>query len=526
MVLDSAAVERELAQASRRPDLLEAGLALARNNLPVAERLLKARLRADAGDIAALRMLAEVAGRLGRFADARTLLEHALALAPSFREARYNLAIVLLRQQHPAMALAELELLSADDPDNVAYRNLRAAASVGLGDLDGAVADFEAAVAARPQQANLWLNFGHALKTAGRQADGVRAYRRAIALEPRHGEAWWSLANLKTVRFDDADIAAMRAALARDDLRDDDALHLHFALGKALEDQADHAPSFDHYRQGNALRRAQVGYVADHTTRKVDNIIAAIDAGFLDGAGGHDAPDPIFILGLPRSGSTLIEQILASHPAIEGTQELPDIQVIAREHVETEPEPYPRRLLHLTADDCTRMGHDYIDRTRAQRTLGRVHFIDKMPNNWMHVPLILRILPRAKIIDARRDAMACGFSNYKQHFARGQNFAYDLDDIGRYIVDYRRLMARIDSTAPGRVLLVEHEALVDDPDAQIRRMLDYLGLDYADSCRDFHRNPRSVRTASSEQVRRPINRDGFDQWRPYEAWLGPLKAAL
>jgi predicted Zn-dependent protease len=523
----AAATESELAASSKTPALLEAGLALARNQLAVAERLLKAQLTTEPDDIAALRMLAEVAGRLGRFADARTILDHTLAIAPSFRQARYNLAIVLLRQQQPAQALAELEALSADDPHNIGYKNLRAAALASLGDLDGAVINFEATVAARPNQANLWLNFGHALKTAGRQADGVSAYRRAIALEPRYGEAWWSLANLKTVTFDDGDIAAMTASLARTDLREGDALHLHFALGKALEDCSTYAESFEHYCRGNALRRSQVGYNPDHVSRKVSNIIAAIEAGFLSGsAGGWPGRDPIFIVGLPRSGSTLIEQILASHPEIEGTQELPDIQAIAREAVETEPEPYPRRLMQLSPDELSRLGEQYIERTRPQRALGRLHFIDKMPNNWIHVPLILRILPNAKIIDARREPMACGFSNFKQHFARGQNFSYGLADIGRYYRDYLRLMKSIEIAAPGRVLLVEHEKLVENTDDQIRRLLDYIGVEDCEACRRFFDNKRAVRTASSEQVRQPIFRDGLEHWRNYEVWLQPLREAL
>ena len=526
---DAAAVaaQNEIAASSKSAELLQAGLALAHNDIPVAERLLKAQLRVAPDDIAALRMLAEVAGRLGRFPDARTLLDHALSIAPSFREARYNLAIVLLRQHKPAEALAEIEALSADDPDNVAYQNLRAAALASLGDLDGAVADFERAVAARPDRANLWLNFGHALKTAGRHADGVSAYRRAITLEPRYGEAWWSLANLKTVTFNDEDVAAMSAALGRTDLRSSDALHFHFALGKAFEDRALFADSFEHYRIGNQLRRGQIGYNPDHISRKVGNIVAAIEAGFLhDTAGGSCARDPIFILGLPRSGSTLIEQILASHPEIEGTQELSDIQAIAREAIETEPEPYPRGLLKLGAAELSRLGDNYIERTRPQRALGRPFFIDKMPNNWLHLPLILRMLPKAKIIDARREPMACGFSNFKQHFARGQNFSYGLSDIGRYYRDYLRLMASVESAAPGRVLLVEHENMVEDTEGQIRRLLDFVGVDYVDSCRNFFENKRSVRTASSEQVRRPIFRDGLQQWRHYEPWLSPLRDAL
>jgi len=524
----AAAVRAELAASSQTPQLLEAGVALSRNEIPAAERLLKSILRTCPEDIAALRMLAELAGRLGRFGDAQNLLEHALRIAPSFCEARYNLAIVYLRQQRPQKALAELEVLHAVDPDNVGYKNLRAAALASIGDLDGAVADFAEAVAHRPNQANLWLNYGHALKTAGQHSDGVAAYRKAVELEPRSGEAWWSLANLKTVTFDDADVAAMTASLGRTDLREEDALHFHFALGKAFEDRSRFAKSFEHYQRGNALRRAQVGYNPDHTSRKVSNIIAAIEAGFLTNpwSGGNAAPDPIFILGLPRSGSTLIEQILASHPKIEGTQELPDIQAIAREAIETEPEPYPGGLLKLNTADLSRLGDSYLERTRRQRPLGRPFFIDKMPNNWMHTPLILRILPNAKIIDARRDPMACGFSNFKQHFARGQNFSYSLTDIGRYYRDYLSLMASVERAVPGRVLLVEHEKMVDDTEYQIRRLLDFVGVGYSDSCRNFFENKRSVRTASSEQVRRPIFRDGLEQWRHYEPWLRPLKDAL
>ena len=509
------------------PDLQHAAQALAANALPVAEPILKARLRADPEDIAAIRMLAELAGRIGRHRDAESLLRRALELAPGFHAARSNLATVLHRQNRTVEALAELDALLAAEPDNPTHRNLKAAALGRVGDYDEAILLYESVIATIPDQPRIWMSYGHVLKTVGRQQECIAAYRRALALQPGLGEVWWSLANLKTVRFDADDIARMQAALASDMISPEDRLHLDFALGKALEDKGDHGAAFAHYTAGNALRRQELDYDPADITAQVDRAIGLFDSALFErhAGAGCEASDPIFILGMPRAGSTLIEQILSSHSLVEGTMELPDMPAVAM-RAGREAGGYPEALRTLDGDALQALGQDYLDRTRIQRKAGTPHFIDKLPNNWLHVGLIHLILPNARIIDARRHPLDCCFSNYRQHFARGQSFSYGLGDMGRYYADYVRLMAHVDRLLPGRVHRVIHERLVDNPEAEIRALLDYLGLPFEEDCLRFHENKRAVRTASSEQVRRPINRDGIGQWQPYAAWLGPLREAL
>ena len=509
------------------PRLRQAALALADNDLPQAEPLLRAHLRERPTDVAAIRMLAELAARIGRYVDAATLLRRALTLAPSFTGARHNLATVLYRNNQLEPALAELDLLLADDPENPAFHNLAAAAAMRLGAIERALVHFERALAHAPDQAKIWMSYGHALKTMGRSGDGIDAYRRALALDPLLGEAWWSLANLKTVRFDDADVAAMTAAQAAPELDEEGRFHIAFALGKALEDSGRYAESFAAYCEGNRLRRAQLDYAAADTSTQVDRqcVILTRDRFARAEGGGCAAADPIFVLGMPRAGSTLIEQILASHPAIEGTQELPDIHAIAL-RLGYGGADYGARLRDLAPDEARSLGEEYLDRTRVQRRTDRPRFIDKMPNNWQHVGLIRLILPKATIIDARRHPLACCFSNFKQHFARGQAFSYDLAELGHYYRDYVRLMAHIDAVLPGYVHRVFYEDMVADTEAQVRSLLDHVGVPFDAACLDFHRNARAVRTASSEQVRRPIFRDGLDQWRHFEPWLAPLCEAL
>jgi tetratricopeptide (TPR) repeat protein len=502
---------------------MDAALALHDNRLSEAERGLKAYLKRDPFDARAIRMLAELAGRIGRLKDAETLLRRAVELAPGFTAARANLALVLYRQNRAEEALAELDALIDAEPDHPGHANLKAAALGRLGAFEEAITLYERVLAKAPEQPKLWMSYGHMLKTVGRQADGIDAYRRAIARRPALGEAWWSLANLKTVRFDDADIAAMEAARAAPELGEEDRFHLDFALGKAFEDREEADRAFDHYAAGNALRRTQLIYDADETERFVDDCIAlATPAFFADRAGwGSDARDPIFILGMPRAGSTLVEQILASHSAIEGTTELPDLPALARRIPD-----YPHGLAGLTATRARELGEEYLRRTAVQRRSDRPFFIDKLPNNWAHVMLIRLILPNAIIIDARREPRACCFSNFKQHFARGQAFSYALDDMGRYYRDYVRLMAHLDSVQPGRVHRVIHEALVADTEHEVRRLLDACGVGFEPTCLAFHETERAVRTASSEQVRQPIFTGGDRAWRPFAPHLALLATAL
>jgi predicted Zn-dependent protease len=514
------------------PELMQAATALIANDLPVAERILKPYLNRHPTHVAAIRMLAEVAARLGRNEDAEALLARCLELAPGFTEARYNHATVLYRLTRAEEALAALEPLLAANSRHAGYRNLKAAVLGRLGDYAGAIALYEGVLAEHPNQPKGWMSLGHSYKTIGRQADSVAAYRKTLELAPQFGEAWWSLANLKTVKFSDDDIAAMRLQLARVDITDEDRFHLHYALGKALEDAGQPAASFEQYAAGATLRRAGIDYEAEHTAAHARRSMAVFTAEFFAERQGWGcpAPDPIFIVGLPRAGSTLIEQILASHSLVEGTMELPDIIAIARRlggrHRRESDGSYPEMVAGLTADEARALGEEYLERTRVQRKTDRPFFIDKMPNNFAHVGLIRLILPNAKIIDARRHPLGCCFSAFKQHFARGQGFSYDLTDLGRYYADYVALMAHFDAVLPGAVHRTLYERMIADPEGQVRSLLSYGGLEFEPGVMKFHENDRAVRTASSEQVRRPIFTDGLDQWRAFEPFLGPLKAAL
>jgi tetratricopeptide (TPR) repeat protein len=517
---------------TRDPRLMEAAACLCEGRIAPAEALLRDHLKRNPTDVAAIRMLAEVAARLGRYGDSETLLARCLELAPSFAPARHNYAIVLHRQSKSEEALVEINRLLAAERRNPGYCNLKAAILVRIGDYDEAIELYAAVLAQYPNQAKAWLSYGHALKTAGRQNDCLDAYRKTIALVPSLGEAWWSLANLKTVRFTPADLQAMHAQLERPDLADEDRMHFHFAIGKAQEDAGAYQESFEHYARGNSLRKAAIRYDATETTAHVRRSKALFSRElFAERKGvGCPAPDPIFIVGLPRSGSTLLEQILSSHPSVEGTMELPDIGVIARtldgRKTKSEPSRYPEILASLSAKDFHALGERYLATTRIQRKTGAPFFIDKMPNNFAHVGLINLILPNARIIDARRHPLGCCFSGFKQHFARGQHFTYSLEDIGHYYRDYVALMAHFDALLPGRVHRVIYETIIADTEAEVRRLLAYCGLPFDEKCLRFYENERAVRTASSEQVRQPIFRDAIEHWRHYDPWLGPLKGAL
>ncbi|WP_324261332.1 sulfotransferase [Altererythrobacter sp. H2] len=532
--LDQQAAEAEMAAIRATafdPAMVAIAQALLANDLPAAEQGLRARLSQQPLDVAAIRMMAELAGRLGRFPDAENLLRRALELAPGFTAARGNLATVLYKQKRFAEAAEVLDAVLAADPANPANQNLKAAALSHTGDYHEALALYAELLESFPDHAKLWMSRAHILKTVGRQDEAVAAYRRALAIEPGLGEVWWSLANLKTVRFEDADVAVMERALEDDSLGHEDRFHLHFALGKALEERREAEASFRHYAKGNALRSEELAYDPAETTALVDATIAGFTADFAASLAGHGcpAPDPVFILGLPRAGSTLIEQILASHSQVEGTMELPDIPAMAMREADKAGAKWRHWPDALRAVDPARMaelGAEFLDRTRVQRKTDKPFYIDKLPNNWAYAGFIAAILPNAKIIDARRHPLDCCFSNFKQHFARGQGFSYSLDHIGRYYADYVRAMDHYDAVLPGRVLRVVHEELLHDPEGQVRRLLDYVGVPFEPECLEFHRNTRAVRTASSEQVRRPINRDGVGQWQPYAEWLGPLFAVL
>ncbi len=494
------------------------------NRLDIAERLLKAMLRRDPDDPRALRMLAELAARIGRLHDSEQLLRHALAVAPGFHAARANLAMVLGRAGRPAEALPLLAELFAAEGEELGHLNLKAATLGRLGSFEDAIAIYAQVLERAPRQPRLWLSYGHMLKTIGRLEEGIAAYRQALALQPALGEAWFSLANLKTVRFDPADVARMEALLADEHgLREEDRFHLEFALGKALHDGCQPAPAFAHFAAGNAIRRQAIAYDPDRVRRRVDRSIASFPTERLHRPVVEPcaAADPIFVIGMPRAGSTLVEQILSSHSMVEGTSELADMPALAREHGR-----YPEDYAALADGILRAIGEDYLRRTSVQRRSGRPRFIDKLPNNWMFVPLIHLALPNATIIDARRHPLSCCFSNFRQHFARGQGFSYDLADLGRYYADYVRLMAHIDRCLPGKVHRVIYERMVSDPEAEIRRLLEAARLPFEPACLEHWKTERAVRTPSSEQVRQPIYREATEEWQPYEPWLGPLKAAL
>jgi tetratricopeptide (TPR) repeat protein len=504
------------------PRLIEAAMALNENRLDIAERILKPHLKEDPFDAKAIRMLAELAARIGRVRDSENLLRRAVELAPGWTAPKANLAMLLGRMGRPGEAIELLDQIFAEEPEDLGHWNLKAATLGRLGNFEEGIKIYEDVLARVPNRPRVWLSYGHMLKTVGRLPEGIDAYRQAIACRPTFGEAWWSLSNLKTVKFDEADVAAMQAALETSGLSDEDRLHLDFALGKAMHDAGRIDDAFAHYAKANSLRLNRHPYRADTLTKTVDRCIEKFTAAaFVDRQGGCDAPDPIFIVSLPRSGSTLLEQILSSHSLVEGTTELHDIPALVGRVG-----AYPKDVLALDAAARRELGAEYLKRASVQRRTNKPFFIDKLPNNWLYVPFIHLILPRAKVIDARRHPLSCCFSNFRQHFAQGQDYTYDLDSLGRYYADYVRLMAHVDAVLPGRVYRVIYERMVDDTEAEVRALLDYCGLEFEPACLEFYKTERAVRTPSSEQVRRPIYRDATEEWRGYEAHLSPLKEAL
>jgi tetratricopeptide (TPR) repeat protein len=520
------------AAAADDAELMRAAVAVVDGKRGLAERLLRARLHSVPSDIAAMRLLADNLQGLGRVPEAETLLERALQLAPSFAAARHTYATLLFRNGRAAQAIAHVERLLAQDGENGSYKTLLASCHAMAGQYERAISLYEEVLKQTPDQPKVWLSYGNALRHVGRLADGIRAYRTCLGIAPGSGEAYWSLANLQTEKFTADDVAAMRAQLARRDLAPADRFHIDYALGHALEQAGDYAGSFAHYAAGAKLRRTQLRYNANDTTNYVRRAAAYFTAARLAAAAdaASVSPVPIFVLGMPRAGSTLVEQILASHSAVEGTKELYEIDNIATELVRQRggghAQAYPGCIDGLDAAALAELGAGYLQRTRIYRRTDRPFFIDKMPGNWVHAGLIHLILPRALIIDARRAPMANCFAAFKQHFAHGMSYSYDLTELGRYYRDYVAYMEHFDAVAPGRIHVVRYEALVEDTEGEIRRMLDYCGLAFEAGCLRFWQTERAVGTVSSEQVRRPIFRSALEQWRNYEPWLGPLQAAL
>lgn len=510
---------------------------VAEGKLVKAETVCRQFLKTDPKHTEGMRILADIGAKLGILEDAEILLENAVRFEPDNIQLRLDYIQVLRKRQKFAAALAEAEALHAGDPDSPVFQSHLAIERMQTGDYEGAMALFDAVLERLPADPATLTSRGHALKTWGRQADAITSYRAACAARPSQGDAWYALANLKTYSFSDADIAEMRRQEALPALGHADRVHFCFALGKGLEDRGDHAAAFEYYSRGNGLKRAASRYTsegmeAEFAAQKAvctPALFAGAGTGTgSDAAGGCQARDPIFIVGLPRAGSTLIEQILASHPEVDGTLELPNILALSqrlRGRDRTGGGAYPEILADLTAEQRTALGTEYIETTRVHRQ-GAAFFTDKMPNNFRHIGLIHLILPNATIIDARRDLMGCCWSGFKQLFAEGQEFTYSLEDIGRYYRAYVDLMAHWDRVLPGKVLRVDHGAVVTDLEGQVRRILDHCGLVFDPACLAFHETDRAVRTASSEQVREPINARGLDAWRAFEPYLDDLKAAL
>ena len=513
------------------PELADARLALADNRLSAAEAVLRRFVQQASHQEVVLRMLAEIAVRREDQAEAERCLTQSLALAPGYAAARHDLAQLLFAQQRITELLPLVERLLGAEPDNAEYLTLKAAALRLVGRNVEALALAERAVAGHPDNDQAWVFLGHLLREGGQQTRAIEMLRRALTVRPGCGRAYSSLANLKTFRFDERDREAMRAELARAaDV--EDRLHLEFALGKALEDEGEFAASFEHYARGNALQRASIFYDADTVSAEMRRHQAFYSSAFFAERAGWGSTQraPIFIVGLPRSGSTLLEQMLASHSQVEGTHELHDVAAIAFElwsrASAAERANYPQPVAALRQTEVAALAERYLERTRPYRALGRARFVDKMLGNFSHLGFIQLLFPNAAIIDARRHPLACGFSCYKQLFIRGQKFTYDLAELGRYYRDYVALMAEFDAALPGRVHRVHYERLVADPETELRRLLDYCGLQFEEQCLRFYENPRVVQTLSSEQVRQPIYTDSLEQWRHYEPWLGPLREAL
>lgn len=514
------------------PTLVSVANKLRANDLTGGETIVRAYLKDNPEDVAALNLLAEAQARADRPEEAESTLRRCIELAPRYRRARHALTQLLLGLSRLDDALVEARQLLAMDPQSGGTKRLIGAVYMAMSAYDRALEVYEPLLVSDGNRAGTWMSYGHALKTLNRTNEGIAAYRRASELAPHLGEAYWSLANLKTVTFGEADMAHMKAQAARSDIGTEDKVNFLFALGKAAEDRRETDAAFGYYSEGAALHLA----TANYTPGRLDQMIARslevfTHDFFAERAGaGAEAEDPIFIVGLPRAGSTLLEQILASHSMVEGTAELADMHLIAQSLVAPAEARNGRSFAdaigNVSPERLRELGATYLRTTKVHRVLGRPLFINKMPNDFVHTGLIHLILPNAKIIDARRHPMACGWSCFKQHFARGQLFTYDLGELGRYYASYVRLMAHYDEVLPGRVHRVIHEDLVSDPETHIRALLDYCGLPFEEQCLHPHENERAVKTASSEQVRQPISAKGLNNWRPYEPHLGALAEAL
>ncbi|MBA6222578.1 sulfotransferase, partial [Colwellia sp. MB02u-18] len=515
------------------PALLAVTELMYEGKLLKAEQICRHFLQDNKRHIDGMCLLAEIGVELKIYDDAEFLLASALELAPNHINARSQYLNLLIRLGKYKVAEQQVEKLLAIQPDNLSFKVAKASALTGLGKIEQAIILFEQAVEQNDQVAGFQLQLGHALKTKGDIKKAITAYQKAYQLNPSYGDAFWSLANTKTYRFSDEEIAQMQTQQNNKALALTDKVQLHFATGKAFEDRKDYNQAFQAYQEGNKLQHAHSGFDISKVEKQVAEQIKYCTAGLFESRGnlGLNLPDPIFIVGLPRAGSTLLEQILASHSQVDGTMELHNILGLAsrlrgRSTSQSDKEAqYPKNLNEINPEYFKRFGQQFIDETQVYREKAPL-FIDKMPNNFLHIGLIRLILPNAKIIDARRSPMACCFSGFKQLFAEGQDFSYKLEDMGRYYQAYLKLMAHWDGVLPGYVLKVNHEDVVDDLETQVRRILDFCGLEFEQSCVDFHKTKRNIKTPSSEQVRQPIYKSATEQWRHFEQHLAPLKKVL
>lgn len=500
---------------------------IAQGKLFKAEALCKKFLQQNPTHAEAMRLLSDIAQQLGAMEEAEFLLQSAIEFTPDNTQVKMDHIRVLRRRQKFADSLDAAEKLYQSAPDNPQFQSLYAIEKMQVSDYDGAIALFDQVLQQLPGDAITCTSKGHALKTWGKQDEAIASYQSAIANNNSYGEAYYSLSNLKTYRFSDTEVAQMQTQLDSETLSANNRVHLHFALGKACEDQQHWQQAFTHYQQGNRVKKRQSRYDADKMSEEILSQRAFFSSDMLTTLGENTCLDaaPIFIVGLPRAGSTLLEQILSSHSQVDGTLELPNMLSIAqklrRQGQQSEATAYPELLQSLSAEERQALGQQYIDETRIHRQ-GAAFFIDKMPNNFRHIGLIKSILPNAKIIDARRHPVACCFSGFKQLFAEGQEFSYSIDDIAQYYNDYLSLMQHWDQVLPGAVLRVQYEDVTADLASQVRRILDYCELPFEENCLNFHKTERAVRTASSEQVRQPIYQSGVDQWRNFETQLAPL----
>ena len=513
------------------PPLIAVTDLISQGKLVKAEKLCKAFMLKNPKHIEGMRLLADIGMRLGVLDDAEFLLESAVEFSPQSTKARIDYIQVLRKQQKYQAALAHAKILIEQDPDNPQFQSVFAVESMQSGDYETALATFDSILEILPEEPVTLTSRGNALKTQGKKDEAIDSYRRAIKKYPAHGEAYYSLANLKLFSFTDKEITAMESQENNPSVSYMGRVYLDFALGKAYEDMGNFDKAFSYYERGNSSKRSQSRYKSEDLTTEFHAQADVFNESFVEANidVGFKAADPIFIVGLPRSGSTLLEQILASHSKVDGTMELPNIlslaQKLRRGEKMSGTSHYPSVLETLDSETLTAFGESYIGDTRVHRG-NAPFFIDKMPNNFRHIGLINLILPNAKIIDARRHPMGCCFSAFKQLFHEGQEFSYGLKEVGTYYRDYADLMDHWDKVFPGQVLRVQYEEVVADLDSQVRRILDYCGLEFEESCINFHETDRSVRTPSSEQVRQPIYQSGVEQWKNFESNLDPLKQAL